>query len=157
MGYTGPVRPAKFSTGVMEILTRFATSAGSTSTHLNTPFKNPRNEPAQEIEVTDPTHPLFGRRFPLLSMFAPRHSPGRVLVAYRDQLVLSIPLLATSIAPPRPTHPTKLTSQAVTELISLAEQYGVPSCPTDLTTAGNACRHSSKPKSSRTLQRSSRR
>jgi hypothetical protein len=107
--------------------------------------------------VTDPTHPLFGRRFPLLSMFAPRHSPGHVLVAYRDQLVLSIPLLATNIAPPRSTHPTKLTSQAVTELISLAEPYGVPSCPTDLTTSGHACRHSSKPQSSRTLQRSSRR
>ena len=128
-----------------------------TSYQLNAPFQNPRNESIQEIEVTDPTHPLFGRRFPLLSVFAPLHSPGHVLVAYRDQLVLSIPLLATNVAPPRPTLPTKLTSQAVTELLSLAEQYGVLSCPTDLTTSGNACRRSSKPKSSRTLQRSSRR
>gem|GEM_PF-1816510 len=107
--------------------------------------------------MTDPTHPLFGRRFPLLSVFAPLHSPGHVLVAYREQLVLSIPLLATNLSPSRSTYPTKLTSPAVTELISLAEQYGVLSCPTDLTTSGNACHHSSKRKSSRTLPRFSRR
>jgi hypothetical protein len=74
---------------------------------LNAPFQNPRHESTQEIEVTDPTHPLFGRRFMLLSVFAPLHSSGHVLVAYREHLVLSIPLLATNLAPPRPTRPTK--------------------------------------------------
>jgi hypothetical protein len=128
-----------------------------TTEYLNTPFKNPLNEPAQEIAVTDPTHPLFGRRFPLLSVFAPLHAPGHVLVAYREQLVLSIPLPATSLFSPRPALATKLTSQALTELLSLAEQCEVLLCPTDPKTSGGTGPHRPNTKSSRTSQRSSRR
>src|SRR5262249_38958592 len=125
--------------------------------YLNTPFKNPRNEPTQEIEVTDPTHPLFGRRFQLISIFAPRQASGHVLVAYRQQMVLSIPLLATSRCPPRPTLATQLTAQPLTTLISLAEEWEVLSCPTDPKTSGGTGLHSSKAKSSRPSSRSFRR
>src|SRR5215831_13315313 len=41
-----------------------------TSTQVNTPLNNPRplaEDDVTDIEVTDPTHPLFGRRFPILS------------------------------------------------------------------------------------------
>jgi hypothetical protein len=124
---------------------------------LNTPFKNPFNEPAQEIEVTDPTHPLFGRRFQLLSVFAPLHTPGHVRVAYRQQMVRSIPLLATSLSRPRPALATTLTSPALTELMSLAEACAVRSCPTDPKTSGGTGLHRSQAKSSRTASRSSRR
>jgi hypothetical protein len=100
--------------------------------------------------VTDPTHPLFGRRFQLISIFAPLHTPGHVLVAYRQQMVLSIPLLATSLSLPRPALATKLTSQALTELISLAEDCEVLSCLTDPKTSGGTGPHRSKAKPSRT-------
>ena len=45
-----------------------------------------------EIEVTDPTHPLFGRRFPLRSVSAPAHGAGHVFVAYRGHMTLRLPL-----------------------------------------------------------------
>jgi hypothetical protein len=131
--------------------------AHQTSYHLDTPFKDPRNESPQEIEVTDPTHPLFGRRFPLLSVFSPLHSPGHVLVGYRQQMVLSIPLTATSLSLPRPVPATKLTSHALTELLSLAEQCEVLSCPIAPKTSGGTGPHRPNTKSSRTLRRSSRR
>jgi hypothetical protein len=128
-----------------------------TTEYLHTPFKNPLNEPAQEMEVTDPTHPLFGRRFQLLSGCAPRHTPGHVRVAYRQQMVLRIPLLATSLARPRPARATTLTSPALTELIALAEACAVRSCPPDPKTSGGTGLHSSQAQSSRTASRSSRR
>jgi hypothetical protein len=133
------------------------TSPASTSHHLNTPFKNPPHEQTQEIEVTDPTHPLFGRRFQLISVFAPLHSPGHVLVAYRQQMVLSIPLMATSLSAPRPALGTKLTWHALTELLSLAEQCEVLSCHPEPKTSGGTGPRKLRTKSSRTSQRSSRR
>jgi hypothetical protein len=104
--------------------------------------------------VTDPTHPLFGRHFQLIAIFAPLQTPGHVLVAYRQQMVLSIPLLATNLSLPRPGLATKLTSQALTELMSLAEECEVLSCPTDPKTSGGTGLHRSKAKSSRTSSRS---
>src|SRR5713101_7286165 len=47
-----------------------ATSKDASITHVNTPLNNPRplaEDALTEIEVIDPTHPLFGRRFPRLS------------------------------------------------------------------------------------------
>jgi hypothetical protein len=94
----------------------------STTYQVNTPL-NHADQPvlAEEIEVTDPTHPLFGRRFPILSLHDSSRSAGHVLVSYRDYMALRIELRATSLAPsPRPELPaTKLTSQAVRELARL--------------------------------------
>lgn len=42
------------------------------------PINNPLLEEVTEVEVTDPTHPLFGRRFPLLSV---SYAPNSVLRA----------------------------------------------------------------------------
>ena len=100
----------------------------STTYQVNTPL-NHADQPvlAEEIEVTDPTHPLFGRRFPILSLHDSSRSAGHVLVSYRGYMALRIELRATSLAPsPRPELPaTKLTSQAVRELARLAEQCEV--------------------------------
>jgi hypothetical protein len=109
-----------------------------------------------EIEVTDPTHPLFNRRFKIFSVSSSPQSVGHVLVAYREYMTLRIPLCATNLVPPRPTGQTKLTLEAVSELISLAEQCeGV--CPLNPPMSGNDCRPSSNVKSSTTSRRSSKR
>ena len=41
-------------------------SCGQTIRQLNTLYNNPDEKDKTEIEVTDPTHPLFGRRFALI-------------------------------------------------------------------------------------------
>lgn len=109
-----------------------------------------------EVAVTDPTHPLFGRCFSLISLSAPLQGEGHVWVAYDQQMTLRIPLEATNLGPTRPRSQTKLTLDALTELITLAEQYEVL-CPTNLKKSGLVCQSKSKTKSSTSSRRSSRR
>jgi hypothetical protein len=94
-----------------------------------------------EVEILDPAHPLFGRRFPLLSVHKPRHSDGHVLVSYREYMALRVELSATDLAadarPATTPLATKLTSQSVTELAQLAEQCEVLLCPADPKTSGD--------------------
>jgi hypothetical protein len=84
--------------------------------------------PPEEVEVTDPTHPLFGRRFAVLSISRQPRDSAVVFVAYRDTMRLRIPISSTSLAtcqvhPPR----TKWSREAVQELLSLVTE-GDPSC-----------------------------
>ena len=83
-------------------------------------------------------HPLFGRCFPVLSLSSPLQGQGHVLVVYREYMTLRIPLAATNLAPPRPEAQTKLTFEALTELISLVEQCEVL-CPLIRPTSGGTC------------------
>ena len=94
---------------------------GQTSLQLNTLFKNPDEENLTEIEVTDPTHPLFGRRFSVISVSSPLHGPGHALVSYREYMALRLPVASTTLAVSRPVISTKLTSDAVKELVTIAE------------------------------------
>lgn len=89
-----------------------------------------------EIEVTDPTHPLFGRRFPVRSISAPERGGIYILILYRDLFTLRIPFSASNLAPPRPTSCTKLTSDSVAQLITLAEQCEAV-CPPDPQMSGD--------------------
>ena len=110
-----------------------------------------------EIEVTDPTHPLFGRRFPVLSVnSSQRDSDGNVFVSYREYMILRIPLLSTSLASCRPEGQTKLCLDALTDLISLAEQCEAL-CPSNLQKSGTDCLQDSRLKSSTTYRRSVKR
>jgi hypothetical protein len=127
-----------------------------TTTQLNTPLHNPQDTEPTEIEVTDPTHPLFGRRFPLLSISSAQQSEGFVLVAYRQYIALRIPIPATNLVPSRPRSQTKLTLAALSEFIELAEQCEML-CPTNLKKSGRACQQNSKAKSSTNSRQSSRR
>jgi len=95
-------------------------SHAHTSPHLTTPFTNPL-EDVTEIEVTDPTHPLFGRRFPVHAIEPSQRGSTHILVTYQASMLLRIPLVATNLSAPRPTRPTKLTADAVAELVTLAE------------------------------------
>jgi hypothetical protein len=101
-------------------------------------------------------HPLFGRCFPLLTICSPLHGSGHVDVAYRQDMILRIPLNASNLAPPRPSPQTKLTHAAVTELIAVAEDCEVL-CPPRPATSGSACPPLSNTKSAATSPRSSRR
>jgi hypothetical protein len=98
---------------------------GFTIHQLDTPFHNPDSEEVTTIVVTDPTHPLFGRHFQLLSISTPLNSPAHAFVRYREKMVLRIPVTATNLAPPRTAPRTKLTSQAIEEFLSLANQCEV--------------------------------
>src|SRR5207248_10878738 len=94
---------------------------GQTMLQLDTLFKNPEEKETTEIEVIDPTHPLFGRRFPLISVSSPLHGPGNVLVSYREYMVLRLPVTSTTLAASRPVISAKLTYAAVKELLTIAE------------------------------------
>jgi hypothetical protein len=129
-----------------------------TSTHLNTPVNNPLVDDLGEVEVTDPGHPLFGRRFALVSTRPRPYSVGYIFVAYRDTMVLRIPQAATSLVtpPPEPQPLTQLTSHAITELISFAEQCEVL-CPATQPNSGTDSPPRGTPVSTPTSRRSSRR
>ena len=81
--------------------------------------------------MTDPTHPLFGRRFAVVSRTSSLSGPGHVLVSYRQDMLLRLPVAATSLMPSLSVARTKLTGQAVKELVTLATQDEVlwPSNP----------------------------
>jgi len=109
-----------------------------------------------EVEVTDPTHPLFGRQFLLRPLGRPAHGPTHVLVAYRGHMTLRLPLVSTNLMAPRPLTPTKLTREAITDLLALAAQCGAL-CPADPTTCGSASLPPCNTRSSTTSPRSSTR
>ena len=78
--------------------------------------------------MTDPTHPLFGRRFPALSISRQPRSTGFVFVAYRDSMRLRIPISSTNLAPSQVrTLRAKWTRESVQELLSLVAE-GDTSC-----------------------------
>ena len=87
--------------------------------------------------MTDPSHPLFGRRFPVRHISRQPDSPGYVYVFYRDFMTLRIPVPATQLAVPCPiTRPrTKLTVEAIQDLLSLVERCAAP-CPSHPETSG---------------------
>ncbi len=77
------------------------------------------------VEVVDPTHPLFGRRFPCARTSTPLTGPGFVWVVYRDFMQLRIPLGSTSLVPAHPRVRTTYTAQAIADLLALADAWGV--------------------------------
>jgi hypothetical protein len=79
--------------------------------------------------VTDPAHPLYGRRFRIISVSHPPQRPGHVIAAYRDFMRLRLPILSTSLAPCHASPPrTKLTRTALLDLLALAQECAAP-CP----------------------------
>src|SRR5512135_2630191 len=101
---------------------RTPSSRSRTKPYLDTPFNNPPAPTPEEVEVTDPTHPLFGRRFPVLSISRQLQSPPSVLVAYRETMRLRIPVSSTSLASQTHTPGTKWAREAVREFLSLVQE-----------------------------------
>ena len=126
---------------------------------VDAPFQNPTEGGVVEVEVTDPGHPLFGRRFPLMSVSRPHASGGgHALVAYQDCMLLKLPVAATSLAPRLPGRvPSKLTVEAMQELIALTEDSGKVPCSSGLNASGHAPPRRCGVRSPRTSPRSLRR
>ena len=77
--------------------------------------------------MTDPAHPLYGRRFQVLSISHPPQRPGHVVVAYRGTLRLRIPVPATEPTPVHATRPrTRFTRDALLELLALLKECQAP-------------------------------
>src|SRR3954463_7893956 len=93
----------------------------STSAHLDTPIRLTFARPEQ-ITVTDPTHPLFGRCFALASMTGSAATGGHAFVVYRGDVRLKLPIGATSLSPAPPPVSSKLSLGAIRDLIRLASQ-----------------------------------
>jgi hypothetical protein len=121
--WAGCCQPTSKAILFFTLCARPALSA-SQATHLLDTLcsKNEFENPA-EVEVTDPFHPLFGRRFPLISSSSTITGPGYVWVAYRDYMRLRIPLSATSLVSSGPISRTKFTRQGLEELLALAREY----------------------------------
>jgi hypothetical protein len=87
------------------------------------------NARPEQITVTDPAHPLHGRAFVLVSL-ASAPGPGSCAqVAYDGDIMLKIPIEATSLRPAAPSMPaSKLTLHAIQELVRVAAR-GEPAAP----------------------------
>ena len=120
---------------------------------VNTPLNNQMVEEVTEVEVTDSTHPLFGRRFPLLHVSSAPNAVGYVYVVHREYMTLRIPRDATNLAPARSTLETKLTVAAVEQLVSVAGECEVL-CQENQKMSGTNYPNTSENKSSTKCQKS---
>ena len=97
---------------------------GGTSTHLDTPVRLPTGRPEQ-VTVTDPAHPLYGRTFAVVAPASTVGAYGQVTVVYRDDILLKIPVMATSLHPASPRLPSsKLSADSVRDVVRVAREFG---------------------------------
>lgn len=110
--------------------------------------KNPfecHEDPA-EVEITNPAHPLFGRRFPLISMSRPAQGFSHVFVVYREEMILRIPLDDTNLGETRPRVSSMLTLHAIEAVITIAKECE-EQCLINLTGSGMDCQRDSRTRS----------
>jgi hypothetical protein len=101
----------------------------------------------EEVEVTDPRHPLFGQRFKVHSVTGGDTHSARVYAFYRGDQRLMILREATNLSILGRTAPcAKLSTSAVNEFLALVKEYKL--CPSTPTKSGNASRQQAKQKSS---------
>ena len=87
------------------------------------------------IQITDPTHPLFGQRFPIVRLCQLPRGDGFVEVLYRQHLRLRVPLNSTDrMTVPVAHSRTKLTLEVIQQLIALVKEC--PSCRNPLSASG---------------------
>src|SRR3954465_12389691 len=87
------------------------------------------NARPEQVTVTDPAPPLHGRVFSLVSLPSAPGPGSCAQVAYRGDIVLKIPVEATSLRPAAPGMPaSKLTLHAIRELVRVAAR-GEPADP----------------------------
>jgi hypothetical protein len=119
----------------------------------DTPDRNGDCPDAAEIVVIDPVHPLYGRRFRLVTVEPAPCPGGMARVDYRFGLTLRLPLTATNLwswsEPPLPK--AKLSTDAIQDLIVVAgESEGA--CPSNLKTSGPPSRRRSAGRLPKTSQ-----
>ena len=100
-----------------------ATSSICKRSHVNAPVVTTTLTDDDLIEVVDPTHPLFGRRFRVVRLCSLPRGEGFVDVFYREHIRLRIPLDATDRATSvLAQRRTKVTLEGVQQLIALAKE-----------------------------------
>ena len=92
------------------------------------------------VEVNDPTHPLYGRTFPIHSVSRPLHGPGHVCVFFREHIILRLPRDATNLVCRHAPPPTKLTLEAIHNLLALVKECATL-CPNNPRPSGTDSRH----------------
>ena len=94
-----------------------------------------------EVEVVDAAHPLSGKRFRLISIERSTCPESCARVEWRFGLTLLLPLHVTNLGPrrERPTTQTRLSIEALEELVATAEG-SEGKCPSSLGTSGTICR-----------------
>ncbi len=99
-------------------------------------------------------HPLFGRRFFVVSTSTPRSGTGHVVVIYKEHMRLRIETEATQLVVQKHCLGTKLTLESVTELVTLATECEVL-CPSNQAPSGVVLPQNSKKQSSKKSKASS--
>jgi transposase-like protein len=103
-----------------EQLTIHSDRGSPTIPQISTPSNN---EEAERIKVIDPTHPLFGRVFEVVSVTRQPNSIGYVFVRYQSDILLRIPIPATTLSSVAlPTIATKLNISAIEDLLDVAKE-----------------------------------
>lgn len=95
-----------------------------TNSKLSTPFYNPSLEDTskEEVEITNPTHPLFGCKLPIISVSSPPIGESNVFVQYQGHIVLKIPISATSLGYTPFTLSAKLSLSSLKEIIKIFKE-----------------------------------
>ena len=103
----------------------------------------------------DAAHPLNGKRFRLISIERSTCPESCARVEWRFGLTLLLPLHVTNLGPrrERPTTQTRLSIEALEELVATAEG-SEGTCPSSLGTSGAICRPQSAVRSSTISPRS---
>ena len=115
---------------------------------VNAPSNNPLSEtsPKETLEVTDPAHPLFGRRFLIISVSRPPSGEAHAIVESGHDIALKIPVCCTSLEPSGFCLSTKLSLSSLKAFIQLLTDYE-ELCHIDLTKSIETCRPVCKKKS----------
>lgn len=93
---------------------------GRTTRHVDTPIKNTTPTTEEEVEVRDPCHPLYGRRFRVAARPSRLLGSGAqyILVFYRPGVQLRLPLAAIDLPKTGQAPRTKLTGSTIAEIVS---------------------------------------
>ncbi|MGB5985078.1 MAG: hypothetical protein WBG37_07215 [Desulfobacterales bacterium] len=76
--------------------------------------------------MVDPAHPLYGQRFPLISVSHPPNSQRQALVIYQNDIMVRIPLCKTNLSHTPPVlSKVKLSIDALVELAEIAQQLKI--------------------------------
>jgi hypothetical protein len=78
----------------------------------------------EEIEVSDSSHPLFGRRFKIHRITRGKEEVARVYVEHTGSNILMIPLRSTNLSSlVRSAPAVKINAIAANEFIAIAKEY----------------------------------
>jgi hypothetical protein len=108
------------------------------------------------ITITDRRHPLYGKCLQVVSVTSAPTSRGHVFVTYGAHGLLRIPVTATSLRPAPPVIGTKLTVQALAELVACLRE-AEEECRSSPVSSGGGFPPQRAKRSSKTSRRRSRR